>query len=108
MSMAMNELIEQLKDLATRCDSISDNADVKALNEAIEKLNSECSGTDAVKIIRRLLEKEGLNQKELADIMGTTRQNVSQMLNRNKSSMRFDGFAKMVQALGYEITVRKK
>ena len=79
-----------------------------SMNEADEKLKSECSGTDAAEIIRRILEKEGLNQKELADIMGVARQNVSQMLNRNKASMRFDGFSKMVQALGYEIVARKK
>ena len=70
--------------------------------------NQEVSGTDAAEIIRKILEKEELNQKELADKMGIARQNVSQMLNRNKASMRFDGFSKMVQALGYEIIVRKK
>lgn len=116
MSMSNQEIISQLEDLATHCESMIDKedpeciwrADVEALNEAVEKLKSECSGTDAAEIIRRLLEKEGLNQKELADKMGIVRQNVSQMLNRNKASMRFDGFSKMVQALGCEIVVRKK
>lgn len=116
MSMTMKEVIEQLENLAIHCDSMVDKedpeciwkSDVEALNEAVEKLKSECSGTEAAEIIRRLLEKEGLNQKELAEKMGIARQNVSQMLNRNKASMRFDGFSKMVKALGYEIIVRKK
>ncbi len=116
MSMAMNEVIEQLENLAVHCDSMIDKEDleciwrsyVEILNKAVEKLNSECSGTDAVEIIRRLLEKEGLNQQELADIMGVTRQNVSQALNRNRVSMRFDNFERMVSALGYEIVARKK
>ena len=68
----------------------------------------EITGTDPVKIIRRILEKEALNQQELADKMGVARQNVSQALNRNRISMRFDNFERMVSALGYEIILRKK
>lgn len=68
----------------------------------------EIIGTDPVKIVRSILEQEELNQQELADKMGIARQNVSQALNRNRISMRFDNFEKMVSALGYEIIVRKK
>lgn len=68
----------------------------------------EIIGTDPVKIVRSILEQEELNQQELADKMGVARQNVSQALNRNRVSMRFDNFEKMVSALGYEIAVRKK
>lgn len=68
----------------------------------------EITGTDPVKIVRSILEQEELNQQELADKMGVARQNVSQALNRNRISMRFDNFEKMVSALGYEIVVRKK
>ena len=49
-----------------------------------------------------------MNQKELAERMGVVRQNVSQALNRNTVSMRFDNFERMTSALGYEIIVRKK
>lgn len=68
----------------------------------------EITGADPVKIVRSILEQEELNQQELADKMGVARQNVSQALNRNRISMRFDNFEKMVSALGYEIVVRKK
>lgn len=68
----------------------------------------EIIGTDPVKIVRSILEQEELNQQELADKMGVARQNVSQALNRNRISMRFDNFEKMVSALGYEIVARKK
>lgn len=68
----------------------------------------EISGNDPAEIIRTILEQENLNQKELADRMGTIRQNVSQMLNRNTVSMRYSSFYNMVEALGYEIVVRKK
>ncbi len=68
----------------------------------------EITGTDPAKIVRNILEQEGLNQQELADKMGVSRQNVSQSLNRNRISMRFDNFERMVSALGYEIFVRKK
>lgn len=68
----------------------------------------EITGTDPVKIVRSILEREELNQQELADKMGVARQNVSQALNRNRVSMRFDNFEKMVSALGYEIVARKK
>lgn len=67
----------------------------------------EITGTDPVKIVRSILEQEELNQQELADKMGVARQNVSQALNRNRISMRFDNFEKMVSALGYEIVARK-
>lgn len=72
----------------------------------MEKIES--TGTDPVKIVRSILEQEELNQQKLADKMGVARQNVSQALNRNRISMRFDNFEKMVSALGYEIVVRKK
>ena len=68
----------------------------------------EIIGTDPVKIARSILEQEELNQQELAEKMGVARQNVSQALNRNRISMRFDNFEKMVSALEYEIVVRKK
>lgn len=116
MSMAMSEIIKRLEDLAGHCGSMIDKedpestwtSDVEALNEAVSKLEGECSGKGAAEIIRQLLEKEGINQKELADKMGITRQNISQMLNRNTQSMRFDSFDRMATALNYEIVVRKK
>lgn len=116
MSMAMSEIIKKLEDLAGHCDSMIDKedpesiwrGDSEALNAAVKKLEGECNGKDAAEIIRQILKRDNLSQRELADKMGITRQNVSQMLNRNAVSMRYDSFDKMVEALGYEIIVRKK
>ncbi len=113
--METREIIKQLESLIAHCSSMIDKddpeciwrSDVEALNRAVENLKNDCSGTDAAEIIRRLLEKEGLNQQELADKIGVTRQTVSQALNRNRTSMRFDNFERMASALGYEIIMRK-
>lgn len=69
--------------------------------------NMEIIGTDPAEMIRKALELEKLSQKDLADKMGIARQNVSQALNRNRVSIRFDSFQKMANALGYEIILRK-
>lgn len=116
MSMTMNEAIEQLENLAVHCSSMIDKeepesiwqSDVEALTQVIEKLRNECVGTDPVKIVSSILEQEKLSKQKLADKMGIARQNVSQALNRNRVSMRFDNFERMVSALGYEIVARKK
>lgn len=68
----------------------------------------EIIGTDPAEMIREVLKVENLSQKDLADKMGIARQNVSQMLNRSRVSIRFDSFQKMADALGYEIVLRKK
>ena len=114
--MEIREIIKQLEDLSSHCSSMVDKedqeciwkADVEALNQAIKKLSCECTGMDAAEIIMNILEKEQINQTDLADRMGITRQNINQMINRNKVSMRFDSFSKMLKALGYEIIVSKK
>ena len=67
----------------------------------------ENKGTTAEETIRWILEEEKMTQQDLADRMGTSRQNVSQLLNRNAKSMRYDSFAKTVSALGYEIVLKK-
>lgn len=67
----------------------------------------EIKGTTAAETIRCILEEEKMTQQDLADRMGTARQNVSQLLNRNAKSMRYDSFAKTVLALGYEIILKK-
>lgn len=70
--------------------------------------NTEIIGTDPAKMIREVLEVENLSQTDLADRMEITRQNVSQMLNRSRVSIRFDSFRRMIDVLGYEIVLRKK
>ncbi len=76
-------------------------------NEAIEILEEERSGSDAAEIVKRIMEREEVNQTMLAEKMGCARQNICQMLNRGSISMRYDSFYKAVRALGYEVIVRK-
>ena len=66
----------------------------------------EIKATNAEETIRCILDEEKMTQQDLADRMGI-RQNISQSLNRNSKSMRYDSFSKMVTALGYEIVVKK-
>ena len=67
----------------------------------------EIKAASAEETIRSILDEEKMTQQDLADKMGITRQNISQFLNRNAKSMRYDSFSKMVTALGYEIVIKK-
>lgn len=114
--MSMSEIIKQMESLASHCSSMINpvelesiwREDVKALNMAVEKLDNEISGGSAAEIVRKVMEKENVNQIVLAERMGCVRQNVSDFLNRGKKSMRYDSFERMIVALGYEVIVRKK
>lgn len=116
MSMSIKKIIRQLESLAEYCDSMIDKddqediwrVDTVALQEAVKKLKSELGGENAAATIQEIMEKENVNQKELAERMGCVRQNVSQMLNRGTVNMRYDSFYRMAEALGYEIVLRKK
>ncbi len=115
MSMPIEKIIRQLESLAEHCDSMIGKddpesiwrVDTAALREAVKKLKGELSGENAAAIIRQIMEKEDVNQKELAEKMGCVRQNVSQILNRGTVNMRYDSFYRMAKALGYEIVLRK-
>lgn len=70
--------------------------------------NGEYKGTGAADVIKEIMDAEQISQTELAEKMGCVRQNISQALNRGTVNMRYDSFYKMVNALGYEVVVRKK
>lgn len=115
MSMSISEIINHLESLKEHCESMIDEDDLDsiwnvyagALQEAVKKLKGELSGENAATAIRRIMEMEDVNQKELAEKMGCVRQNVSQILNRGTVNMRYDSFYRMSEALGYEIILRK-
>lgn len=115
MSMPIGKIISQLESLAEHCNRMIDEGDsediwrvdTEALREAVKKLKGELSGENAAATIRQIMEKEDVNQKELAEKMGCVRQNVSQTLNRGTVNMRYDSFYRMAKALGYEIVLRK-
>ena len=115
--MSMEEIIRQMEKLTLHCESMIDEddpdtniwkEDTEALNEAVGKLEREYGGKNAAEVILQIMEKEDVNQKELAERMGCARQKVSQMLNRGTINMRYDSFYRMANALGYEIILRKK
>jgi hypothetical protein len=62
---------------------------------------------EASMLIKKIMEKEGINQTELAEKMGCARQNINQLLNRNGKSMRYDSFENIIKVLGYEISLKK-
>ena len=113
--MNKEKMIERLESIVAHCESMIDKddpdciwkGDTEALMAAVEKFTTECEGNDAQGIIRAILAKEGMNQQQLADKVGTIRQNISQMLTRGEG-MRFSSFQKMVEALDYEVFCRKK
>lgn len=115
MTISTKEVINQLENLAAHCQSMIEKDDpesiwkddLEALNAAIGKLEEEFCGNNAAEIILQIMEKENVNQTELAARMGCVRQNVSQMLNRGTVNMRYDSLLKMANALGYEIILRK-
>ena len=110
------KIIEQLESLARHCESMIETDDPDsiwiedsvALRESAELFQGEVIGDGAADLIKNAIEKEGINQKILAERTGITRQNVSQMLNRGKNCMRYDSFEKLAKALGYEVILRKK
>lgn len=117
MEMSMQEIISQMEDLAQHCDNMIDKDDpdsiwkydVEALRVAVEMLEGETVCADPIEAIKGLLREEKITQQELANKLGTARQNVSQTLNRGSGAgIRYGSFSKMVAALGYEIIIRKK
>ena len=96
------KIIEQLESLALHCESMIEKDDPEsvwiedsiALRESTELFRGEVMGDGAADLIKNAIEKEGINQKILAERTGITRQNVSQMLNRGKNCMRYDSFEK--------------
>ena len=109
------KIIEQLESLALHCESMIEKDDPEsvwiedsiALRESSELFRGEVMGDGAADLIKNAIEKEGINQKILAERTGITRQNVSRMLNRGKNCMRYDSFEKLAKALGYEVFLRK-
>ena len=59
-------------------------------------------------IIKTAMAADGITQKELAEALEWgSQQAVGNMLTR-KNSMRLDNFVKMLNAMGYDVVVRKK
>lgn len=61
---------------------------------------------DPRETILQVLADKGMTQSQLADNIGTLRQNVNQMIARGKKAPRFDSFARLASGLGYEIVLR--
>lgn len=59
-------------------------------------------------IIRAAMAAGNITQKELAEELGMVgQQSIGNMLSR-KNSMRLDNFVKMLNAMGYDVVVKKK
>lgn len=111
--MKKEEIVIQLEKLASHCNNMDNDKksiwrkDAEALEAAITLLKEEVYAGKPTDTIKHLMEKDNLNQQKLADRMGTSRQNVNQMLNRGKSDMKYSNFKKVMSELGYEVILRK-
>jgi len=63
---------------------------------------------DGAEVVKRLMKSEKVTQTELADSIQTSRQAVSQMLNRNSDGIKLNSFQRMIEAMGYEVVIQKK
>lgn len=61
----------------------------------------------AGEIIEEILERDGVSQSDLAEMMDTDRRAVHQML-RKTQDIKYGKFAEMLEKLGYEIAIQKK
>ncbi len=61
----------------------------------------------AGEIIEEILEKDGVNQSDLAKMLETDRRAIYQML-RKCQDIKYSKFAEMLDKLGYRITIEKK
>ena len=66
---------------------------------------TEIRGEDASEIIKKMMEKEGMTQIQLAQKMGITRQRVSRLISGN---MRYENFARIVKSAGYDVKIEKR
>ena len=62
---------------------------------------------DAGAAVREVMELEGINQSQLADLMQVNRQSVQQSLNRRGKTLRVSTLNRMLKALGYRIVLAK-
>lgn len=79
---------------------------VAALEAVIDQLKTEKTGM-GIDTIKEILREQKMSQTSLAEKMGITRQAINQELNRN-TSIKYDKFRSMADALGYEVVVRAK
>lgn len=62
----------------------------------------------ANEVVQQIMENDGVTQKKLAEALGfDAPQYVGNMLYR-KNGMRVDNLVKMLNAMGYEVVIRKK
>lgn len=62
---------------------------------------------DAADAVKLIMDGEKLNQTELADKLGVSRQSVQQALGSKSGNMRVATMRKYLNAMGYELAVVK-
>lgn len=82
MGMSMRNSSSQMNNHTSHCESIMDKGDpesvwkedITALHADVKKLEGEAGGENAADVIRQIMKKENVNQKELAERLGCGRQ----------------------------------
>lgn len=65
-------------------------------------------GEDPSGAIRKIMDEENLNQSQVADKIGKTRQSVQQSLSRKSRNMRVQTMVRIAGAIGYNVAFVKK
>lgn len=106
--MAMSEVIEQMEKLIKNDGVAEDNQGLEAIEQATEVLRTDAINNDYKSILRKLISEADITQQALADKIGITRQALNQVLTRNEYGVRYETFLRIIDALGYELVLRKK
>ncbi len=106
--MAMSEVLEQMEKLIRNEGVSEDNRGLEAIEQAVTVLRADAITNDYKSILRKLIKEADITQQELADKLGITRQALNQVLTRNEYGVRYETFLRIIEALGYELVLRKK
>lgn len=58
---------------------------------------------DFIRAMNEEMKRQGLSQRDLAQILGCSAENVSQLLDERRPGMRLDSLERLAGALGYRV-----
>jgi transcriptional regulator with XRE-family HTH domain len=73
------------------------------MNESTIRVDEDPAGA-----IRQAMKEENLNQTQVADKIGASRQSVQQFIGRKSRNMRVQTMVKLAGAIGYDVVLVKR